>query len=95
MGELLGDQQPFEVRLASVFDAVKVHLDERQRRLLLGSMAREIGHGGISLVAAATGRPATPSAGVPPNWRPGSSRMGGSGVRAQAVSRLPSWIRGS
>jgi hypothetical protein len=55
MGELLGDQEAFEVRLASVFDAVKAHLDERQRRLLLGSMAREIGHGGIGLVAAATG----------------------------------------
>jgi len=55
MGELVGDEEPFEVRLANVFDAVKAHLDERQRRLLLGSMAREIGHGGIGLVAAATG----------------------------------------
>ena len=44
----------FEVRLANVFDEVKHHLDERARRLLLGAMAREIGHGGISLVAKVT-----------------------------------------
>jgi hypothetical protein len=51
MGELVGDRDSFEVRLANVFDEVKHHLDERARRLLLGAMAREIGHGGISLVA--------------------------------------------
>ena len=33
---------------------MKRHLDERARRLLLGAMAREIGHGGISVVAEAT-----------------------------------------
>ena len=54
MGELAGDQDSFEVRLANVFDEVKHHLDERARRLLLGAMAREIGHGGISVVAEVT-----------------------------------------
>src|SRR5258708_27401247 len=54
MGELVGDRDSFEVRLAKVFDEVKHHLDERARRLLLGAMAREIGHGGISLAAEAT-----------------------------------------
>jgi Rhodopirellula transposase DDE domain len=54
MGELVGDRESFEVRLANVFDEVKCHLDERARRLLLGAMAREIGHGGISLVAEVT-----------------------------------------
>ena len=54
MGELVGDRDSFEVRLANVFDEVRHHLDERARRLLLGAMAREIGHGGISLVAEVT-----------------------------------------
>ena len=36
------------------FDEVKHNLDERARRLLLGAMARENGHGGISLVAEVT-----------------------------------------
>ena len=54
MGELAGDRDSFEVRLANVFDEVKHHLDERARRLLLGAMAREIGHGGISVVAEVT-----------------------------------------
>ena len=40
--------------MANVFDEVKAHLDEKARRLLLGAMAREIGRGGITLVAAAT-----------------------------------------
>ena len=31
------------------------HLDERQRRLVLGAEARELGRGGITLVARATG----------------------------------------
>ena len=31
------------------------HLDERQRRLALGAEARELGRGGVKLVAAAAG----------------------------------------
>ncbi len=85
MGELVGDRDSFEVRLANVFDEVKNHLDERARRLLLGAMAREIGHGGISLVAEVTatatdtvGRGAAElAAGIEPDGRirrPGAGR---------------------
>jgi Rhodopirellula transposase DDE domain len=51
--------------LAAKFEAVFPHLDERQRRLLLGAEARTLGHGGIRLVARAAGvREATVSLGV-------------------------------
>src|SRR5438876_9039419 len=51
--------------LAAKFAAVFPHLDERQRRLLMGAEARALGHGGIRLVARAAGvREATVSAGV-------------------------------
>jgi hypothetical protein len=53
MSELAGAQESLQARMANVFDEVKAHLDERARRLLLGAMAREIGRGGIALVAAA------------------------------------------
>jgi transposase len=41
--------------LAAKFGALFPHLDERQRRLLLGAEARALGHGGIRLVARAAG----------------------------------------
>jgi hypothetical protein len=41
--------------LAAKFEAILPHLDERQRRLLIGAEARAIGHGGIRLVARAAG----------------------------------------
>ena len=41
--------------LAAKFDALLPHLDERQRRLVLGAEARWLGHGGIELVARASG----------------------------------------
>jgi transposase len=41
--------------LAAKFGSIWPHLDERQRRLLLGAEARVLGHGGIRLVAAAAG----------------------------------------
>lgn len=41
--------------LAAKFEAVLPHLDERQRRLVLAAEARSLGHGGISLVARASG----------------------------------------
>lgn len=51
--------------LAAKFETILPHLDERQRRLLLGAEARSIGHGGIRLVARAAGvREATVSLGV-------------------------------
>lgn len=53
------------VSLAAKFEALLPHLDERQRRLLLGAEARSLGHGGIRLVARAAGvREATVSLGV-------------------------------
>jgi Rhodopirellula transposase DDE domain len=51
--------------LAAKFGTILPHLDERQRRLLLGAEARALGHGGIRLVAGAAGvREATVSLGV-------------------------------
>lgn len=51
--------------LAAKFDAIFPHLDERQRRLLMGAEARALGRGGIRLVARAAGvREATVSLGV-------------------------------
>lgn len=54
-----------EAALAAKFEVVLPHLDERQRRLLLGAEARVLGHGGIRLVAKASGvAEATVSRGV-------------------------------
>jgi Rhodopirellula transposase DDE domain len=51
--------------LAAKFATIFPHLDERQRRLLLGAEARALGHGGIRLVARAAGvREATVSLGA-------------------------------
>jgi hypothetical protein len=51
--------------LAAKFQAIFPHLDERQRRLLMGAEARVLGHGGIRAVAQAAGvREATVSLGV-------------------------------
>ncbi len=51
--------------LAVKFAEILPHLDERQRRLLMGAEARSLGHGGIRLVARAAGvREATVSLGV-------------------------------
>jgi len=51
--------------LAAKFEVIFPHLDERQRRLLLGAEARALGHGGIRLLARAAGvREATVSLGV-------------------------------
>jgi hypothetical protein len=51
--------------LAAKFDAIFAHLDERQRRLLMGAEARVLGHGGIRVVARAAGvREATVSLGA-------------------------------
>src|SRR5208282_3824633 len=51
--------------LAAKFAVVFPHLDERQRRLVMGAEARSLGHGGIRAVARAAGvREATVAAGV-------------------------------
>ena len=55
----------FEESLAAKFDVLFPHLDERQRRLLMGAEAQALGHGGIRLVARAAGvREATVALGV-------------------------------
>ena len=51
--------------LAGMFAEVFPHLDERQRRLVMGAQARALGHGGIRMVARAAGvREATVSLGA-------------------------------
>jgi|tagenome__1003787_1003787.scaffolds.fasta_scaffold20940673_2 transposase len=51
--------------LTAKFTVLFPHLDERQRRLLMGAEARALGHGGIRLVARAAGvREGTVSLGV-------------------------------
>lgn len=41
--------------LRAKLEAVSPHLNERQRRLLYGAEARQLGHGGIAAVAEAAG----------------------------------------
>ena len=61
----MGGKQEAAQVLAAKFAVIFPHLDERQRRLLLGAEARALGHGGIKLVArAAEVREATVSLGV-------------------------------
>src|ERR1700740_689596 len=61
----MGGKEEAAQVLAAKFAVIFPHLDERQRRLLLGAEARALGHGGIRLVArAAGGREATVSLGV-------------------------------
>lgn len=61
MGVMAGVQE----QLVAKFQAIIPHLDERQRRLLLGAEARVLGHGGIRAVARAAGvREATVALGV-------------------------------
>jgi Rhodopirellula transposase DDE domain/Helix-turn-helix of DDE superfamily endonuclease len=60
----MGEEEAGQV-LAAKFQAIFPHLDERQRRLVMGAEARALGHGGIRLVARAAGvREATVSLGV-------------------------------
>jgi hypothetical protein len=51
--------------LADFFDVVVPHLNERQRRLMAGAMARTLGYGGVKAVAEASGiSPKTVQAGA-------------------------------
>jgi hypothetical protein len=61
----MGVMEETREMLAVKFQAIFPHLDERQRRLLMGAEARVLGHGGIRAVARAAGvREATVSLGV-------------------------------
>jgi hypothetical protein len=53
--ELLVDQRATEDGVAQRWEAMRPHLDERQRRLFLASEARFLGRGGIAIVQRATG----------------------------------------
>jgi hypothetical protein len=85
--------------LAAKFGTIFPHLDERQRRLLMGAEARALGHGGIRLVARAAGvREATVAAGVDELdsgaeplgrvRRPGGGRKRAAGLDAGLVPAL-------
>src|SRR6476619_4434207 len=61
----MGGKEEAAQVLAAKFAVIFPHLDERQRRLLMGAEARSLGHGGIRAVARAAGvREATVSLGV-------------------------------
>src|SRR5215470_14267690 len=76
-----GNEEAGQV-LAAKFAVIFPHLDERQRRLLMGAEARALGHGGIRLVARAAGvREATVSLGVD-ELESGGERPGGGRKRA-------------
>src|SRR5438105_6879060 len=61
----MGGKEEAAQVLAAKLAVIFPHLDERQRRLLMGAEARALGHGGIRLVARAAGvREATVSLGV-------------------------------
>jgi hypothetical protein len=61
----MGVSVEVQEQLVAKFEAVLPHLDERQRRLLMGAEARVLGHGGIRAVAKAVGvREATVALGV-------------------------------
>ena len=61
----MGGKEEAAQVLAAKLAVIFPHLDERQRRLLMGAEARMLGHGGIRLVARAAGvREATVSLGV-------------------------------
>jgi transposase len=61
----MGELEEQRAMLSAKFGAILPHLDERQRRLLIGAEARSLGHGGIRAVARAVGvREATVSLGV-------------------------------
>lgn len=55
MAETAGSGEAFAEAFATVLGEVAAVLDERVRRLLLGAPARQIGRGGVKLIAAATG----------------------------------------
>src|SRR5882757_5668512 len=51
----MGAREVTREMLAAKFGTIFPHLDERQRRLLMGAEARALGHGGIRMVARAAG----------------------------------------
>jgi len=54
---MVSTMSPAAESLARRYDAVRPHLTERQRRVWLGAEARELGSGGVRIVAHAVGSP--------------------------------------
>ena len=91
------DGEPAGERVARLYGLLRPHLDERQRRLLLGAEALELGRGGIKAVAEATGvHPDTVGRGVreaegrpePRVRAPGGGRKKLAGTDQQLVPAL-------
>src|SRR6266699_733459 len=89
MGEVTVTQEMLAAKYGSIFP----HLDERQRRLLLGAEARALGHGGIRLVARAADERGDPM--TPLRWTTKSTRnlageltAAGHPVSADTVDKL-------
>lgn len=79
--------------LAAKFGVILPHLDERQRRLLIGAEARSLGHGGIRAVARAAGvREGTVSLGVR-ELESGQAPLGRSAGPEVTASGSSIWIR--
>ena len=75
--------------VARKYAVLRPHLDERQRRLLLGAEASELGRGGIKAVALATGvHPDTIARGVREAEQAGAAAPGaGAGRGPQEAGR--------
>jgi hypothetical protein len=84
--------------VARRYEAIKPHLTERQRRVWLGSEARELGSGGVALVADAvrvsrdTVRRGRTELDDPTPLPVGRSRGRGGGVNAPR-NTTPNWLR--
>src|SRR6267154_660130 len=88
----MGVDGQVEAALAAKLRVLLPHLDERQRRLLMGAEARSLGRGGIRLVArAAEGGEGTVSAGVVGLGRAGHAR--GSDVTAAVDDEVDPYAR--
>jgi hypothetical protein len=80
-------REPFLEQISVIYAEVRAVLDERQRRLVLGSAARRLGRGGIKKVAAAVGvDPETVSRGVK---EVAAGPVVDGRVRAQGAGRPP------
>jgi hypothetical protein len=80
--------------LAAKFETILPHLDERQRRLLLGAEARALGHGGIRLVAAAAGAGEVPVSAGAAELEAGAEPLGRARRRGGGRKRLADLDRG-
>lgn len=77
IAESAGFAAAFAAGLAGVLAEVAPILDERARRVLAGAGARQLGRGGIKLVAAATGTSPDTVGRGPRSWRRDWWLMGG------------------